>query len=135
MDLLVHRPVVLLAEADTIVAEDLGDALEQAGYRVLGPFATTAEALAAIEWENPSFAVLDVRLREGFCTALGHKLRQRSIPILVHSGLQQDDPRALAFREMPWFCKPALPKDIISALNELASQGSPMSAEKGERCA
>jgi DNA-binding response OmpR family regulator len=100
MHLTAQQPLVLLAEADTLVAEDLSDALSEAGYRVLGPFATTAEALAAIQWESPALAVVDVKLRDGFCTALGHELRQRDIPILVHSGLQQDDPRTLGFRAL-----------------------------------
>lgn len=69
-----QHPSVLLAEADALVAEDLRDALSQAGYRVLGPFATTAGALAAIEGENPALAVVDVKLRDGFCIALGGRV-------------------------------------------------------------
>ena len=122
MDLTTPQPLVLLAEADTLVAEDLSDALSEAGYRVLGPFATTAEALAAIAWESPAFAVVDVKLRDGFCTALGHELRQRGVPILVHSGLQQDDPRTLGFQGLPWLSKPALPNDVVALLGEMASQ-------------
>lgn len=122
MDFTAQRPLVLLAEADALVAEDLGNALNQAGYRVLGPFATTAEALAAIEWERPALAVLDVKLRDSVCTALGQELRQRGVPILVHSGLQQDDPRTLGFRGLPWLSKPALPNDVVALLAEMASQ-------------
>ena len=122
MDFTAPRPLVLLAEADALVAEDLGDALNQAGYRVLGPFATTAEALAAIEWESPALAVLDVKLRDSVCTALGQELRQRGVPILVHSGLQQDDPCTLGFRGLPWLSKPALPNDVVALLAEMASQ-------------
>lgn len=122
MDFTPPRPLVLLAEADALVAEDLGDALNQAGYRVLGPFATTAEALAAIEWESPALAVLDVKLRDSVCTVLGQELRQRGVPILVHSGLQQDDPCTLGFRGLPWLSKPALPNDVVAILAEMASK-------------
>ena len=114
-------PSVLLAEADALVGADISDALEQAGYRVLGPFATMAGALAAIEGENPALAVVDVKLRDGFCTALGGALRQRDIPTLVHSGLQPDDPRTLGFLGLPWLSKPALPTDVVALLDELAA--------------
>jgi len=89
MDLIARQPLVLLAEVDAIVGIDVSDALEQAGYRVLGPFATSREALAAMEQESPALAIVDVVLRDGVCITLGDKLRQRGVPFLVHSSLQQ----------------------------------------------
>jgi len=129
MNATAQQPLVLLAEADALVAEDLGDALSEAGYRVLGPFATTAESLTAIKWESPALAVVDVKLRDGFCTALGHDLRQRDIPILVHSDLPQDDPRTLGFRGLSWLSKPALPRDVVSLLDELSASPARVAAE------
>ena len=119
MNITDQQPLVLLAEADAMIGVDISDALEQAGYRVMGPFATAPEALAALEQEHPTFAVVDVKLRDGFCTALGHALRQRGIPVMVHSGFQSDEPRALSFHGVPWLTKPALPGDVIALLNEL----------------
>jgi CRP-like cAMP-binding protein/CheY-like chemotaxis protein len=129
MDLAARPPTVLLAEPDFLIAEDLSDALMGAGYRVLGPFATTPEALAAIDLASPALAVVDVKLRDGFCTVLGRELRLRRIPILVHSGFQQDEPRASDFQNLPWLTKPALPNDIIALLDSLAKAPPPMSAE------
>lgn len=130
MDLIAQQPVVLLAEADAIVGIDLGDALEQAGYRVLGPFATSREALAAMEQESPTLAIVDVVLRDGVCTTLGNELRQRGVPFLVHSSLQQQDGSpALSFQGVPWLTKPALPEDVVLVLGELASRPSPLSTE------
>lgn len=121
MDLIAQQPTVLLAEADALVSMDLSDALEQAGYRVLGPFATSHEALAAMEQESPTLAIVDIVLRDGVCIALGDTLRQRSVPFLVHSGLQpRDESHALSFRGVPWLAKPALPEDVVVLLNELA---------------
>ncbi|MCJ2106707.1 helix-turn-helix domain-containing protein [Methylobacterium sp. E-041] len=116
--------LVLLAEADAMIGADMSDALEQAGYRVLGPFGTTVEALAALEQESPALAVLDVKLRDGFCIPLGHALRQRDIPIVVHSGFQSTEPRAAGFHGVPWLTKPALPSDVVALLDELALFGS-----------
>ncbi len=128
MDLDAQRPLVLVAEADAMVAEDVSDALRDAGYRVLGPFATTGDALAAMEQESPALAVVDVKLRDGFCTALGRELRHRDVPLLVHSGLQRDEPRALGFQDVPWISKPALPRDIVALLDELSSALAPAAA-------
>ena len=131
MDPITQQPVVLLAEADALVGMDLSDTLERSGYRVLGPFATCHEALAAMEQESPTLAIVDVLLRDGVCTALGGKLRQRGVPFLVHSSLQQqDESRALSFQGVPWLSKPALPEDVVILLDELAFMPpAPMSTE------
>ena len=122
MDLVIRQPTVLLAEADPFVSMDLSDALEEAGYRVLGPFETTPEAVAAIEQERPTLAVVDVKLRDGFCIALGRALRQHGIPFLIHSVLGPDEPRALGFQNVPWLEKPASPADVVVLLDELSRQ-------------
>lgn len=118
---LIARPLVLLAEADALVGMDLGDALERAGYRVLGPLATSHEALIAMEQESPTLAIVDVVLRDGVCRALGGELRQRGVPFLIHSSLrQQEESCALSIQGVPWLSKPVLPEDVVALLNELA---------------
>ncbi|MCJ2042540.1 helix-turn-helix domain-containing protein [Methylobacterium sp. J-059] len=130
MDLTDQQPLVLLAEADAMIGADMSDALEQAGYRVLGPFGTTPEALAGLERERPTLAVVDVKLRDGFCTALGDALRQRGVPVVVHSGFQSGEPRAVGFHGSPWLTKPALPEDVVALLDELSlSRTAPVSIE------
>lgn len=120
MDLIVVRPIVLLAEADAIVGMNLSEALETAGYRVIGPFATAPEALVALAQENPTLAVVDIVLRDGVCTALERELRQRAVPFIVHSSLRQDEPDASNFQGVPWVGKPALPEDVVVLASELA---------------
>ena len=122
MALIARQPLVLLADADVLGGINLSDALEQAGYRVLGPLATSREALAALEQERPAIAIVDVVLRDGVCTTLGGELRQRGVPVLVHSSLQkQDECPALSFQDVPWLSKPALLEDVVALVNELAS--------------
>lgn len=115
-----RQPLVLLAESDAVVAMDLGDALEGAGYRVLGPFATTAEALSCLTRETPALAIVDTMLRDGPCAALAHALRRCRVPFLVHSSLERDDPDAAGFQDAPWLRKPALPWDVVILLDEVA---------------
>ena len=120
MDLIACQPIVLLTEADPTVGMDLCKTLENAGYLVLGPFATAPEAVAAMERESPTLAILDIVLRDGICSALERQLRQRGIPFLIHSRLKQDDPRAQGFQGVPWLTKPALPEDVVALADELA---------------
>ena len=131
MHVTAQQPLVLIAETDALVGIDLSDALEQAGYRVLGPLATSREALVALEQERPTIAIVDVVLRDGVCTTLGSELRQRGVPFLVHSNLQkQDELPALSFRDVPWLSKPALPGDVVALVNELASLSTASMTEK-----
>ena len=60
--------------------------LTQAGYSVIGPFATCAEAEAWLVTETPDAAVLDVKLREGPCTEVAIELSRRAVPFVVFSG-------------------------------------------------
>ena len=116
-----RQPVVLLAEGDAVIGMDLSDALEWAGYRVLGPVDTAAEALRLLVQEKPTVAVIDVVLRDGFCADLARTLRRLDVPFLVHSGWHRDERLASDFQGAPWLGKPALSTDIVISVNELAA--------------
>lgn len=115
-----QQPSVLLTEELPLVGMDLSDVLEQAGYRVLGPAATAAEALSLLEQEIPTLAVIGIALTDKRCAELVRSLRQRDVAFLVHSGYRQDEPLADAFRDVPWIIKPAAPEDVVSVLDELS---------------
>src|SRR5213080_3843618 len=105
---MIQQPVVLLADADAVLGVDLSDALEKAGYRVLGPADTMMEALRLMERDQPTLAIIDVLLKDGHSTALARELRQRGVPFLVHSGCRQDQRLAGDFQGAPWLSKPAV---------------------------
>ena len=121
MNSISQQPVVLLAESDAVIGMDLSDALEKAGYRVLGPVSTIAEALALLEQDSPALAIIDVALKDGRCTGLARVLRQRSVPFLVHSAARQDQRLTGDFQSVPWLGKPALSADVIAVLQELSA--------------
>src|SRR4051812_27343171 len=121
MHSIAQQPVVLLAEGDAVIGMDLSDALERAGYRVLGPADTAAEALRLLEQEKPTVAVIDVVLKDGSCTELAHTLRRLDVPFLIHSGWQQDERLASDFQGAPWLSKPALSNDVVITVNDLAA--------------
>lgn len=114
-----EQPSVLLAEADPVLGLDLSDALERAGYRVLGPVDTLATALRCLKADTPTLAVIDVVLKDGLCAQLSRELRQRGIPFLVHSDCQRDQRLTGDVEDAPWLVKPAPPEDVMVLLDGL----------------
>ena len=51
---------ILVAEDEMVIAFDLRDTVEEAGYEVEGPYAGTSSALRACEGKRPDLAILDV---------------------------------------------------------------------------
>ncbi|WP_027172099.1 helix-turn-helix domain-containing protein [Methylobacterium sp. 10] len=127
MDLIARQPIVLLAEADALVAADLGDMLRRKAYCVLGPFRTGAEALPSLMRETPTLAIVDIMLKDGACTDLLRELRQRRIPFLVHSAYQPDQSLAPDCQGVPWLTKPASPEEVVALCDQI-SLTSPLPA-------
>ncbi|KNY19640.1 helix-turn-helix domain-containing protein [Methylobacterium sp. ARG-1] len=115
-----RKPVVLLAESDAVIGMDLSDALDRAGYCVLGPADTAAEALRLLGQEKPTLAVIDSVLKDGRCTELAHTLHRLNVPFLVHSDRWQEQRLADDFHGASWLSKPALSADVVISLNDLA---------------
>ena len=115
-----QKPVVLLAGLDAVINVDTADALIAAGYAVLGPVSTQAEALQMLEQDGPTLAVIDVVLRDGSCTELTRVLRDRGVPFLVHSDYRQDQCLGSDLGSVPWLIKPASGNDVVALCDELA---------------
>lgn len=115
-----EQRVVLLTEDNVIIGLDVCDALEAAGFRVVGPLTTGADAMTWIEREAPDLAVLDVMLKDGSSDELASELRRRSVPFIVHSGSHVNEPAGLPFADAPWIMKPASTRDLVATLSELS---------------
>lgn len=126
---LAQQPVALIANADSSVGMDLSDALQAAGYRVLGPFGTEEDALAALSEDRPKLAVIDVALRDGPCTALVQELRRRRVGFLVHSALPQSKSLPDSFQGVPWLIKPASAHEVVALCRELSSSRPELAEE------
>lgn len=120
MESTTQQPVVLLMDDNTLVGFDLKLALEEAGYRVLGPLATSREARSLMEREAPTLAIVEIMLRDGPCVELVRDLRRRGVPFLVHSVCRQDEPLAGDFQGVPWLSKPAMAWDVVALLDEMS---------------
>lgn len=80
------HPTILVAEDEPIVAWDLCDTVEEAGYIVEGPFDDISSAMLAYQKQKPDLAILDVQLGDGNVFPLAEQLMAENIPVIFHSG-------------------------------------------------
>ena len=121
--------IILVAEDEALIALVLELTLRPAGHRVVGPAATSEEALRLAEQTNPELALVDIDLHDGDDgIALARTLRERyGTPSLFLSG---QVPRALANKDaaLGLIRKPYDPESVLGAVayvGELMSGRSP----------
>ena len=77
---------VLVVEDDSLLAFEMQDILSDAGYDVVGPAATVAEALALIDSQALHAAFVDCNLNGELATAVALALAAKIIPFVVVTG-------------------------------------------------
>jgi len=120
------RRKVLLAEADSLVADDFRQALEAMGFEVIGPAATLDEALAlASTSQSLHGAVLDIRLGEEPIYAVADVLRTRSAPfVFVTAHDPIDIPHA--YQSAPFWPKPIAGEALAAQLQGVMGAHAPV---------
>jgi DNA-binding response OmpR family regulator len=108
---------ILLVEEQPIIAIDVRSALEAAGARVV--WTTVRDAEKAVAREGFSAAVLDLRPGSNDHRPVARALRKRRIPFLFYSTHSPED--VTTVRGAPVLLKPAMPDDIVKALELLLS--------------
>lgn len=76
---------ILVVDDEALVAFDVADQCEAAGFDVIGPALTLKQGMALVDAGNPSVALLDINLRDELVWPLARLLRQRSVPIVFIS--------------------------------------------------
>lgn len=112
------RRRVLVVEDEFFIAADYACELERAGFEVVGPVATIAEAIRSARDDDLDGAILDMNLRGEPVLPAARFLVDRNVPFVLVSGY--DDP------EMPdWmpdvqrFSKPMQVIDVVQAVGRL----------------
>ena len=107
---------VLIVEEEPIVALDLACAVEAAGARVVGPVASTAEALRLLADATVDAAIIDVQLEDRDITPVAIALIERHVPFVVHSGTGLPDELAREHPDLPLLMKPAGADAVLTRL-------------------
>jgi CheY-like chemotaxis protein len=115
---------VLLVEDEALVAMMMQEFLVGLGCCVVGPFATTQAALAAVSDEGLDFAVLDINLGDELVYPVADVLAWRGLPFLFVTGYDVDSVEE-RFRHVPILQKPIsreLLREVLALNEEQASQ-------------
>jgi DNA-binding response OmpR family regulator len=113
------RPLVLVLEDEALIALNLQDELQDAGYAIAGPFITCAAALEWLGTHTPDAAVLDAALKDGPCREIAQELSRREVPFLIYSGHHEDRQLLAEFQHVTWIEKPVPPGVLIEACQQL----------------
>ncbi len=108
---------ILVAEDEMIVAFDLCDTVEEAGYEVEGPHAGISSAMLAFQKEKPDLAILDISLHDGNVFPLARKLEEENVPIIFHSGRHSRSEVEEHFPTATTLEKPCPPADVMQAVS------------------
>jgi DNA-binding response OmpR family regulator len=113
------KPLVLILEDEALIALNLQDELQDAGYKIAGPFTTCAAALEWLQTTTPDTAILDAALKDGPCRDIALELSRREVPFLIYSGHQEDRQLLAEFDLVTWIEKPVPPLVLVQACHQL----------------
>jgi DNA-binding response OmpR family regulator len=80
---------VLVVEDEFLIALEISAQLTDAGYEVVGPANSVAEALALVSEAECDMALLDVNLGSESSAPVAAALKARNIPFVVLSGYRE----------------------------------------------
>lgn len=108
---------ILVAEDERIIAFDLCDTVEEAGFTVEGPHPDISSAMLAFQKDKPDVAILDIELDDGTVYPLAQKLADEDVPIIFHSGRYTTDEMQARFPSAKTLTKPCPPSEMLAAVN------------------
>jgi DNA-binding NtrC family response regulator len=109
----------LLVEDQALIGMALEAYLEEVGMQIAGPFSSRESALAWAWNETPDVALLDFKLKDGFCTEIARTLLQRGVPVVIYSGYPRGADTPPELRDVAWIEKPvdrATLRDLLVSL-------------------
>ena len=113
-------PCVLLVEDNVIIAWDAEETLKRLGVGLVITASSVSQALAAIEQQPPSFALLDVDLGIETSFAVAERLAGSKIPFAFVTGYGKQITLPAMFADVPKIGKPY----SVDTLRAVLSGGS-----------
>jgi len=108
---------VLVVEDEPIIALDIREQLDGAGFEVLGPATSVANALQLIAERGCDVAVLNVNLGNETSEPIARELRASGTRFVVLSGCSADD-LPPSFIGSTFLAKPALMAELVAAVRK-----------------
>lgn len=116
-----HPVCVLIIEDEALVALDLAEGLQTAGFVTLGPAGTVRDALALIEKGGFDVVLLNAKLADEWSSPVAEALAARNIPFAFLTGYRREDLPA-RFTAYPFINKPFSVTDVAAVLNRLVRE-------------
>lgn len=110
---------ILIVEDTPLVAMELEQILEEAGYVVIGPAMSLDSGLELAGTERVDAAVLDVNLAGRLVFPLAERLAETGIPILFCTGYERGILNGTAFENYPCIAKPFAAITLQAAVGEI----------------
>jgi len=108
---------VLVVDDEALIALDIAQQLNDAGYETIGPATSVATALKLLREQGCDAAVLDVQLGSETSEQVAHELRALRKPFVILSGYSNESLKS-KFGDAPLLCKPPRVGAVIAALNQ-----------------
>ena len=112
------QPVILVAEDEPIVAHDLCDTVEEAGFTVEGPFDDASSALLAFERNKPDLSILYINLHGGTAYSLAERMMAEDVPVIFHSGQVTSEEVHALYPKASTLSKPCPPALILETVQQ-----------------
>ncbi|OLP60357.1 hypothetical protein BJF93_15505 [Xaviernesmea oryzae] len=109
---------ILIIEDEPLVALDLAERLEEAGFDIAGSASDMSEAMVFARDSAADAVLLDGNLRGEPVDAVAQVLSDRSIPFIFVTGYTQESLPS-GFRHLPLLSKPFTDRQLFQALDRL----------------
>ena len=109
---------ILIAEDEAILAYDLAETVEEAGFCVEGPHPGISDAMLAFQKEKPDLAILDVELTDGNVFSFARTLKAEDVPVIFHTGSLTQREIVDRFPDAIVCMKPCPPTSMLGAVDE-----------------
>lgn len=116
-----NAAVALLLEDEPLIAMDLEQALDSAGFQVTTVM-SCAEANDWLAMWRPDIVIVDIMLRDGSSDAVVRRLVEAAIPFIVHSGDHPNQHVDTPFAHGVWVSKPAGPGELVETARALIAE-------------
>jgi len=112
---------VLVVEDEALIAMDIADTLSEAGFKVIGPAGTVAQALRLIAEVGCDAAVLDINLGAETSEPIAQELTRTATPFIALSGYAPEQQPAI-MRNAPLLGKLLMTATLLAAMEDLLAR-------------